>query len=165
MIEHPLLERNVPETKKHRIFKIFHKIIRDYSVPNNLYIFFLIFEGLQMLFYAIHPTYLGLWPVPFLSTLQQILGFIATPNLWKFTGSIGVIIGCSLCNNGSIFSYNFVKRSPCLAFLWNIEWFRERKRAKYVDNKVHWIYSNLNKNHLYNSNFITNNSGYRRTKQ
>ena len=97
MIKHPELKRNIPETTKHRIFRIFHKIITIYSIPSKFYIFLLILEFIQMLFYVIHPSYEGIWSLTFLPSLQFIFGFIATPNIWKLIGSIGLMCVSSIC--------------------------------------------------------------------
>ena len=92
MLKHESLIRDRPESFKNRIFRIFHHVIHEYSIPRTLYITLIIVEALQMLLYCLHPSFVRVWDSPFIIYLQTVLTFLDLSGLWQVGGFVATII-------------------------------------------------------------------------
>ena len=62
MLQQSLIQRNKPESKKQRLFRLFHTLLHHHSIHINLYAVIIILEILQLVYYACHTSFERIWP-------------------------------------------------------------------------------------------------------
>ena len=111
MLKHPSLIRNEPESAKFRLFRVFHRVVKDYNVPRAFYLAALLIEALQMLYYCIHPSFPAIWSSPLVLTLQKALSFIGLSQLWTIDNNVGIIVWSVV--GKPLIIQRFAVRAPC----------------------------------------------------